>query len=151
MPDQKISIRLYNSEDKDAVLRLIRLNTPEYFSPEEEEELGNYLENDIEEYFVIHQDDHVIGCGGINFEEENSIGIISWDIIHPEFQGKSLGSKLLNYRIDRLKKITTIKRILVRTSQLTNRYYEKMGFTLLEVVEDYWAKGYHLYKMEYSK
>ena len=43
---------------------------------------------------------HVVGCGGINFAENKTIGKISWDIIHPDFQGKSLGTKLLKYRIE---------------------------------------------------
>lgn len=149
--EKEIIIRPYTPEDKSAVLRLIRLNTPKYFSKEEEKELDHYLENEIEEYFVIQFDQIVVGCGGINFEEDKTIGIISWDIIHPEYQGKSLGGQLLQYRIDRLKNEDPIRMIIVRTSQLTHLFYENFGFKLTEVIEDYWAKGYHLYKMEYSK
>ena len=151
MVDKEIVIRPYAADDKSAVLGLIRLNTPKYFSPVEEQELEKYLENEIELYYVILLNEVVVGCGGINFEKDKSIGIISWDMIHPDYQGKTLGSKLLNYRLDRLKKENSIRKIIVRTSQLTNRFYEKNGFKLLEVVEDFWAKGYHLYKMEYSK
>ncbi|EMR01507.1 hypothetical protein ADICEAN_03364 [Cesiribacter andamanensis AMV16] len=38
--------------------------------------------------------------------------------------------------------------IVVRTSQLVYRFYEKGGFTLKEVVQEYWAPGFDLYYME---
>ena len=77
-------------------------------------------------------------------------GKISWDILHPQYQGKSLGSQLLKYRIEKIKVIDSIQKITVRTSQLAYKFYEKQGFELDEVKEDYWAKGFDLYRMEYK-
>ena len=68
---------------------------------------------------------HVVGGGGINFAENKTIGKISWDIIHPDFQGKSLGTKLLKYRIEVLKTIPGIQKITVRTLQVAYKFYEK--------------------------
>ena len=68
---------------------------------------------------------HVVGWGGINFAENKTIGKISWDIIHPDFQGKSLGTKLLKYRIEVLKTIPGIQKITVRTLQVAYKFYEK--------------------------
>ena len=62
---------------------------------------------------------------GINFAENKTIGKISWDIIHPDFQGKSLGTKLLKYRIEVLKTIPGIQKITVRTLQVAYKFYEK--------------------------
>lgn len=145
------TIRRYHPNDKPALLNLLRLNSPDYFAPEEEQEFDHYLDHEIEDYFVICMDDLPVGCGGINYEEEKTVGIISWDMVHPDFQKQSLGSKLLQYRINILNTMPDIQRIIVRTSQLTDRYYEKMGFKLINVVENHWADGYHLYLMEYSK
>lgn len=147
----KIIIREYKNTDREAVLNLLKLNTPKYFSPEEEKDLMNYLEKEIEYYFILEIDNIIVGSGGFNFFDDKTIGKISWDILHPDFQGKSLGSTLLNYRIERLKSFKRVQQIIVRTSQLTHKFYEKRGFRLIEVVEDYWAKGFHLYKMEYKK
>jgi [ribosomal protein S18]-alanine N-acetyltransferase len=150
MKDEVI-IREYKNTDKEAILNLFSLNTPEYFSPEEENGLVFYLENEIEYYFVLEINKQIVGSGGINFSEDKTTGIISWDILHPDFQRKSLGSKLLKYRIEKLKEFSEVQKIIVRTSQLVYRFYEKQGFKLIEIVEDYWAKGFHLYKMEYMK
>jgi ribosomal protein S18 acetylase RimI-like enzyme len=144
-----ILIREYKDADKQSLIDILRHNTPQYFSPEEERDLSHYLENEIEYYFVLELNKQVVGAGGFNFSGDETTGKISWDIIHPDFQGKSLGSTLLKYRIEKLKAFASVEQITVRTSQLVYQFYEKSGFELIEIVENYWAKGYHLYKMRY--
>ena len=148
---KELIIRPYNNSDKEALLRILKLNTPKYFSPEEEADLVYYLDNEIEYYYVLEINNQVVGGGGINFTDDKMTGKISWDLISPDFQGKSLGSALLNYRIEKLKEFKDVQQIIVRTSQLVYKFYEKLGFTLFEIVEDYWAKGFHLYNMKYTK
>lgn len=146
--NNSITIRKYDLSDKNTVIRLLRANTPYYFSPKEEKDLINYLENEIELYYVLLFKDKIVGSGGINFADNKTTGIISWDILHPEYQGKSFGSQLLTYRIEKLQSIDTIQKIIVRTSQLTYKFYEKQGFEILEITKDYWAKGFDLYSMK---
>ena len=147
----KIVIRPYKSSDKLALLNLIDLNTPKYFALAEKVDFENYLENERELYFVLTFESEIIGCGGINFEEKKTTGIISWDIIHPDYQGKSYGKQLLNHRLDILKQMKSIQRIIVRTSQITYNFYQKQGFQVKEIIRDYWAEGFDLYFMEYEK
>lgn len=146
-----VTIIEYEATDKQDVIHLIRSNTPEYFAPEEEAELSDYLDSERERYYVMTYDGKIVGCGGINFENNHTIGIISRDILHPSYQGRGLGRKLLKYRIKELNAMASIHKIIVRTSQLTNKFYEKLGFELLEIKKDYWAKGFDLYYMEYKK
>lgn len=148
--NEAIIIRPYQTSDQSTLLDLIDLNIPNYFAFSEKEDFENYLEHERELYFVISLDDKIVGCGGINFQDKKTIGIISWDIIHPDYQGKSLGTKLLQHRIAVLKSMSTLKRIIVRTSQLTYPFYEKHGFELKEKIVDYWAKGFDLYYMEFA-
>jgi [ribosomal protein S18]-alanine N-acetyltransferase len=145
-----VTIRAYRPTDQPVILDLLRQNTPQYFSPQEEEELVHYLDQEIEHYFVLEYDGQVVGCGGINLVEEGATGRISWDILHPSYQGKGLGSLLLHHRVQKLKELPGVKTITVRTSQLVYRFYEKNGFALVEVVKDYWAPGYDLYRMVYT-
>lgn len=146
-----ITIREYELKDRDAVINLIKLNTPKYFAPGEEADLRHYLEYEKELYFVLLFDDRIVGCGGINFSDNHTIGKISWDIFHPDYQGRSLGTKLLKFRIEKLRSIDSIQKITVRTSQVSYEFYEKQGFRLLEIVKDYWAEGFDLYKMEFMR
>jgi [ribosomal protein S18]-alanine N-acetyltransferase len=150
MHDELI-IREYKSSDKQTVLNLLRLNTPGYFSPQEESDLVYYLENEIEYYFVVEINKQTVGSGGFNFSGDKTTGIISWDILHPDFQRKSIGSILLKYRIVKIKEFKDVQKVIVRTSQLSYKFYEKLGFKLIDILKDYWADGYDLYKMEYTK
>ncbi len=147
----KVLIKEYKDSDKAEVVNLLKLNTPSYFSTEEEKDLIYYLDNEIEKYYVIEIDNQLVGSGGINFENDKTTGIISWDILHPKFQKKKIGTLLLKYRIGVLSSTESIKTITVRTTQLTYEFYQKNGFELKEVEKDYWAEGFDLYKMEYKK
>lgn len=149
--DNSIVIREYLTTDKEVVMNLIKLNTPNFFAKEEVNDLSNYLDKEIELYYVLLVDGKVVGCGGINLAEKRTIGKISWDIMHPDYQGKSLGKKLLRYRIEVLKAIPSIKKITVRTSQLAYKFYEKQGFTLNEIKRNYWADGFDMYSMQYNE
>lgn len=146
-----ISIREYETKDKNEIINLIRLNTPEFFAADEEKDLIQYLETERDLYYVLLYNGKIVGCGGINFTENKTIGKISWDIFHPNYQGKSLGTKLLKHRIDKLNSIDGIQKITVRTSQVAYKFYEKQGFELFEIKKDYWADGFDMYNMEYKQ
>lgn len=142
-------IRKFAKTDKDTVLELLELNTPEFFAPSEEKDFVEYLELHAQNYYVVERSGTVIGCGGFNFGfEEGKTVRISWDIIHPDFQGKGVGKELLLYRINEIKKNTTITKIEVRTTQLAYNFYQKSGFQLVKRESDFWAKGFDLYQMK---
>lgn len=72
--DRHIVIREYEPADKEAVLSLIRANTPEYFAPEEEADLSRYLDCEREWFYVLLFDGKIVGCGGINLADERTTG-----------------------------------------------------------------------------
>jgi [ribosomal protein S18]-alanine N-acetyltransferase len=145
----EITIRPYTPVDKSAVLELLKLNIPQYFAPSEMDDFKRYIEQHLEQYFVVILVDKIIGAGGINFADNFKTGKISWDFIHPLFQGKGLGQMLLQHRLDILTAMPHIETIMVRTSQLAYKFYQKNGFVLNELVKDYWEKGFDLYDMRY--
>jgi ribosomal protein S18 acetylase RimI-like enzyme len=148
--NEELRIRPYNIEDKSKLIEILKLNVPEYFAESEIEDLDNYLDDEIEQYFVAELNEEIVGAGGINFENDYKTGIISWDFMNPKFQGIGLGTNLLRYRIELLKSMKSIETISVRTSQLAYKFYEKNGFVLKEIKKDYWAKGFDMYKMIYE-
>lgn len=144
-----IHIRPFINSDKAELLTLLQLNTPKYFDQTEFADFRTYLDQEVELYFVVEMNGILIGSGGINFEDDQQIGKISWDLIHPDFQGMGIGAKLLSHRLNILKSMSNIKIIMVRTSQLAYKFYEKNGFELQEIHQDYWAQGFDMYKMIY--
>lgn len=143
-----LTIRPFRPNDRERILDLLRLNTPLYFSPEEEQDLLDYFDHHLEYYFVVEVDGIVCGSGGINRVDNGQTARLSWDIIHPDYHGRGLGRALTTYRLDRICELPGVHTITVRTSQLVYPFYEKLGFRLVEVVKDYWAEGFDLYRME---
>jgi len=86
-----MDIRSYSPSDKGSIIDLLRLNTPNYFSIEEEADLNDYLDNQIDMYYVVEDNGLLIGSGGINITEDRKTARISWDIVHPDYQGKGIG------------------------------------------------------------
>ncbi|WGQ08773.1 GNAT family N-acetyltransferase [Pedobacter gandavensis] len=143
-----INIRAHQPEDRPALLSLLRLNTPAYFSPEEEADFIDYLDHFADHYYVLEIDGEILGCGGFNLSEDEETGKISWDMFHPNSQGKGLGTALTKFRIEKIKEIDSVKILSVRTSQMAYKFYEKFGLELREVVKDYWEVGFDLYRLD---
>lgn len=143
-------IRKYTKADYNVVIDLFQFNTPQYFAPKEEKDLEEYLDNHAENYFIVEADGIILGCGGFNLSEDGTLGKISWDIFHPNNQGKGYGTALTKYRIDKMKEIDSVKIISVRTSQMAYRFYAKFNLELREVIKDYWAPGFDLYRLDNS-
>lgn len=141
-------IRKYSNSDRLKIIELLRKNTPEYFDPSEEKDFVNYLENEVEDYFVYEINSEIIGAGGINYFMEQKLARISWDVIAPNLQGKGIGKKLIQYRINHIREKDNVELIVVRTTQLVSKFYEKMGFELEKIEKDFWAKGFDLYQMK---
>lgn len=142
-----IQIRPYTVSDKSAVMNLLRLNTPAFFAPAEEKDFEQYLEIELEDYFVVVENENIVGSGGINYFFDQKTARISWDMISPQFHGKGIGKQLVENRLQLLLKNPEIDFIVVRTSQHTFQFYEKMGFEIKQVVKDFWAEGFDLYEM----
>lgn len=147
LPIEPFTIRPYVPSDKEALLHLLALNTPGHFAPEERNDFENYLEKEREIYLVICRGNEVIGCGGINYFLSERLARISWDIVHPKWQGKGAGRQLLDYRLSLMAKDKGLDKAVVRTSQLAYLFYEKAGFHLEKTESDFWAPGLHLYQM----
>lgn len=143
------TIRNYQPADRAQIMELLRLNTPAFFSPNEEEDLVYYLDNHIERYYVAELDSKVIGSGGINLADDGITAKLSWDMVHPEHQGKGIGRALTEFRIQHIKEMEGIQMISVRTSQLVYPFYQKFGLEIKEIVEDFWDEGFDMYRMEY--
>ena len=142
-----IQIRPYILSDKSAVINLLRLNTPTFFAPAEERDFEQYLECELEDYFVVIEKDKIIGCGGINYFPSEKLARISWDMVDSTMHGKGIGKQLVEHRLQLLRKNSEINLIVVRTSQHTFQFYGKMGFEIKQVEKDFWAEGFDLYEM----
>ena len=139
-------IREYRNSDKEELLQLLDRNIPDYFDPAERNDYIDYLNDELEDYFVYEVEGRLLAAAGINYNEDEAR--LSWDFVHPDIQGQGIGRAITQHRIRHIKN-KGYEKIRVRTSQHAYKFYEKMGFQISRVEENYWAENYHLYDMNY--
>lgn len=142
-----ISIRPFDYEkDVKGVLEVFDANTPKYFNPHERDWFESYLKTEIEDFFVVENENFIIGAGGLNYEKEWAV--LSWGFIHPSHHGKGIGTIMTKHRIQHLLSTQKYSTLVVRTSQLTEGFYSKMGFHVVERKTNYWGGGMDLVFMK---
>ncbi len=140
----------YHNEDHfNACMAIFDSNCPDYFLPEERPEFKDWLTNKKEPYWVLVNQGEVIACGGIYRAEEhtnssaefyNEVGF-AWGMVHNKHHKKGYGKLLGKYRVDYLKDHFSNRPIVLRTSQFTHQFFEKLDFKVIEYIKDGWAEG----------
>jgi ribosomal-protein-alanine N-acetyltransferase len=139
-------IRAYSRQDWLEVRSIFLKNVPDYFAPEELEDLSDYLQIHHEAYFVILKGDCIVASGGYHFQNSKKARL-SWDFVSPAYHGQGLGRTLIHYCLDEIRKHDPTE-IEVWTSQLAFGFYASFGFETIEIKDDFWAKGLHLRRMK---
>jgi len=141
-------IRPYKYTDRKELVEIFKLNIPAYFDPKELTDFEEYLEQNSASYLIIEYENKVVGGAGYNFQEKDNIGRITWIFFHPNYKGLGLGKKMVARCLSILKLNVALEKVVVTTSQLAYRFFEKFGFLLKKTEKDYWGAGLDLYVME---
>lgn len=141
-------IRSFQPEDKKILFEIFRLNTPEYFDISEFIDFRKYIETNPNTYYVIEHNGEVVGAGGYHLKNEGKVARLSWDLVHPDHTGNRLGTQLVKHSLEHINAVPEIRVIEVWTSNKAYKFYEKMGFKIVNYQSDYWAKGLDLYQMD---
>lgn len=139
-------IRKYKPSDWNRIRTLFELNTPKYFAPEEIKDLNDYLETYADTFFVIEQENEILGAGGYHVIG-NKIGRLSWYFFHPESKGKGLGTAIVKHCIDEMVSKNNLESIEVWTSQYAEKFFGKFDLKTVKIENNFWAAGIHLYLM----
>lgn len=138
-------IRRYEKGDTPQLLQALSSNMPTYFHPSEAEAFKCYLTQSTN-YFVFLEEEKIVGgCGA---EVDDTTGKVSWSFVASSWQGQGIGNVLLRHCIGILQQDSQVQKIVVRTSQLTNRFFEKYGFKEQYREKDFWAPGLDLVYMK---
>ena len=141
-------IRAYNDSDKAELLEIFRLNTPKNFGPEEIKDFEKYIQLQSDNYSTIEYKGKIVGGVGYEVKSSDASGRITWIFFHPKYTGYGLGKKAVEHCIAILKQKPEVKKLVVSTSQMAFKFFEKLQYKLVRVEKDYWAKGIDLYSME---
>ncbi len=141
-------IRPYRPSDQQALLEILKLNVPTYFDQMEVAEFEEYLKEHAASYLTIEHHDKIVGGTGYLLTDSNTIGHVRWIFFHPDSAGHGLGGEAMDYCLGKFRSMPTVRKLIVTTSQLAYRFFEKFGLVLIKTEKDYWGKGLDLYWME---
>lgn len=147
-------IEQYQEKYKSECLTAFKSNVPDFFATGEIGQFENWLELVVDErnsnryyYNVFVIQGQVIGCGGFLFEESKNEVFLTWGLIHRDYQRKGYGVQLLYYRLKQITQLYPIASILIDTTQYSYPFFEKYGFKVTTIINDYYSKGLHRYDM----
>jgi len=145
-----LKFRPYQPEDKDRCIEIFMSNTPQYFGVEEADEFRQFLETLPCSYFVAAQNDEIVACGGYGYHGKKQAIALCWGMVHADLHKQRLGEFIL---VERLKQIyndfgPTV--VQIDTSQHSQGFFERYGFQVKEVTENYFAAGLHRVDMQFE-
>jgi hypothetical protein len=94
-----MDIRRYQQEDLAAVVAIFRSNIPKYFTPDEEPGLYNFIDDRLDDYYVVQVRSEVVGCGGIalNADIDPQTVSLCWGMVREDHLGTGLGKALTEF------------------------------------------------------
>ena len=143
-----LKFRPYQAEDNGRCVEIFMSNTPRYFGVEEADEFRQFLEALPCAYFVATQDDEIVACGGHGYHGKKQAVALCWGMVRADLHKQGLGKFML---IERLKQIFTDfgeTVVQIDTSQHSQGFFERYGFQVKEVTQNYFAPGLHRVDME---
>ncbi|MES1225790.1 MAG: GNAT family N-acetyltransferase [Bacteroidota bacterium] len=141
-------IRPFKQTDKEQLIEIFKLNTPTYFDRKELADFEDYLAEHSGTYLTIEHEGKIAGGTGYYIKDSDKSGRITWIFFHPECAGLGLGKQAVQHCLTILKSNPAIEKLVVTTSQLAYKFFEKFGYTLVQTEKDYWGQGLDLYLME---
>ena len=146
-----MNYRIYSPSDRDRCLEIFKSNVPKYFAEEETDEFIEWLKKgDLSNYYVVLNEDDIIGCGGIYVDHEKKKAGFTWGMIKRNLHKKGFGTSFSVFRIEQIKELCNYDIFLV-TSQFTFEFYRKLGFQVLSIEKDGFLKGQDKYDMKLTR
>ena len=129
----------HSIEDKEGVIGLVRKVLGELgfeFDKKLDSDLLD-IENRYVKFFVLKENNRVVGCAGIN-KISSEIAELRRLYIHSEFRGKGFGRKLIEVVIQFCNSEGFEKIVLDTTKRnsMAIKLFEKIGFKKTEKIED---------------
>lgn len=139
-----MEIREYQPSDHAACLQIMQSNTPEYFHAGDLADFAEFLENLPGPFFVVMDPKAgLIACGGIAFGRTTSTeAILCYGMVTRTRLQRGIGSALLRKRLEFfLPRAPQVERIVVNTTQMTEGFFRKFGFLVIERERDGFGTG----------
>jgi predicted GNAT family N-acyltransferase len=144
-----MNIRKYQPDDLEALVAIFRSNIPKYFTPDEEPGLYSFINDRLDDYYVVEIGGEVVGAGGIalNADIDPQTVSLCWGMVREDHLGTGLGKALTEFRIKLAQEKYPGIALTIGTSQHTEGFYQKFGFTTVEHTPDGYGHGIDMCRM----
>jgi len=148
----KIQIRKYLKNDRLGCINAFKSNVPDYFTRDEIKDFEAFLTRlesiDIRtQFYVINYENEIIGCGGFGDKDNKGVISLAWGLVHRDYHKMGYGEKLLKHRIAQIKLLNPNFPVVIDTTQYSFGFFEKYGFKVTKITNDYYEIGMHRYDM----
>lgn len=149
-------IRPYEPADLAECIGCFNSNIPRYFTVAELGDYREWLESigsqtntgvRSEAYYVVSNEDQLVGCGGFGLADNKHDIVFAWGLINKEHHKRGYGKALAMFRLDIIRHKFPTADVILDTTQHTYRFFEKLGFVIEKVTKDFYAPGLDRYDM----
>jgi [ribosomal protein S18]-alanine N-acetyltransferase len=152
-------MREYSPSDQEGCIEVFKSNCPTYFHPcelepfifwlnQQEKKVPAYANSKRDYYYVVEENNRIIGCGGFYLVKEQNTAQFSWGMIHSKYHKKGYGKAFYEYREEEIKQISPSLKIALGTSQYSYKFFEKMGLKVINMIPQGYAENIDRYDME---
>jgi len=147
-----MNIEIRKSEVNDLLfLEYLEKQSFPSFQQSNRKNIAHAIQSDFQEVLIVEDKAQIPFGAIILFKYSKAIRIYSIAIL-PEYQNTGAGAFCVKYIFELANRLNYERIILEASVSNTKliKWYEKLGFTIVEIVKDYYCTGEDAYKMEYK-
>ena len=140
--------RPYIPDYKDSCINIFVSNTPNYFGVHELDDFRKFLDTLPCPYYVVTRNDEVLACGGYGVDQQKNTVVLAWGMARADLHKQGLGTFLLAERLKQIYQDFGETVVEIDTSQHSKGFFERFGFEVGIITENYYAPGLHRVDMQ---
>lgn len=123
-----ITFRRFAPKDLPQCLKLYALCEPERFPQGVANEYEKVLQRQHSYFLVAEDEGRIIASGGLSYLHRDDLAVFCFGLVHPDYQGRGIGTALLLARLALLKPKLYDYRVLIFALDKSIAFYRRFGF-----------------------
>lgn len=120
--------RRYRPEDLAQCIELYAANEPGRFPTGVIELYRRCLSDQTSYFLVLERDNQIVASGGLSFFMRPDVAVLSFGLVHPEYQGSGIGTALLLARLALLPTHRYAYVVFIFAVEKSVGFYRRFGF-----------------------
>jgi ribosomal protein S18 acetylase RimI-like enzyme len=123
-----VKLRPYTPADLPRLLEIYKLNELNRFPADGLRHYEKSLTDGSAYYLVAEKDGRVVASGGMQYYLQSDIAYLCFGLVHPDCQGKGLGTTLLLARLSLLNQTFLRMNVFISAVKSSITFYQRFGF-----------------------